>query len=67
MRSGNTMRATASTMMNETSSRSHAVFNLIVTQSRFDSMTGLTSEKTSRISLVDLAGSERVSRSGAGT
>lgn len=66
MRAGNSLRATASTAMNETSSRSHAVFNVTVTQATFDSMTGLVSEKTSRISLVDLAGSERVSRSGAG-
>eukprot|EP00911_Craspedida_sp_UC1_P002595 UC1_evm1s1923 len=65
MRSGNRLRATASTMMNVESSRSHAVFNVHVTQTKFDKMSNLSTEKTSRISLVDLAGSERVSRSGA--
>jgi len=42
--------------MNETSSRSHAVFTIIFTQLRQDRMTRLASEKVSKISLVDLAG-----------
>lgn len=42
--------------MNETSSRSHAVFTIILTQLREDAATGLSSEKVSKISLVDLAG-----------
>lgn len=58
-------RMTASTAMNDQSSRSHAVFNIMLTESTFDQMTGNTGEKTSRISLVDLAGSERVWRTGA--
>ncbi|CAD7012224.1 unnamed protein product [Ceratitis capitata] len=45
--------------MNETSSRSHAVFTIFFTQRRHDKMTDLTTEKVSKISLVDLAGSER--------
>jgi kinesin family protein 1 len=49
-------RTVASTNMNETSSRSHAVFTIIFTQLRQDKMTGLASEKVSKISLVDLAG-----------
>jgi len=53
-------RMTASTAMNDQSSRSHAVFNIQLTASTFDTMSGNTGEKTSRISLVDLAGSERV-------
>lgn len=46
----------AATNMNETSSRSHAVFTIILTQLRQDNVTGLCSEKVSKISLVDLAG-----------
>ena len=42
--------------MNETSSRSHAVFTIILTQLKQDTVTGLSSEKVSKISLVDLAG-----------
>uniref|UniRef100_A0A8C2D5E6 plus-end-directed kinesin ATPase n=1 Tax=Cyprinus carpio TaxID=7962 RepID=A0A8C2D5E6_CYPCA len=59
MDSGNKARTVAATNMNETSSRSHAVFNIIFTQKRHDSDTDNTSEKVSKISLVDLAGSER--------
>lgn len=51
--------------MNETSSRSHAVFTIFFTQQRFDKMTELTTEKVSKISLVDLAGSERADSTGA--
>ncbi|XP_043097347.1 kinesin-like protein KIF1A isoform X18 [Puntigrus tetrazona] len=65
MDSGNKARTVAATNMNETSSRSHAVFNIIFTQKRFDSETDNTSEKVSKISLVDLAGSERADSTGA--
>jgi kinesin family protein 13 len=58
-------RMTAATAMNDQSSRSHAVFNITLTESTFDPLSGNTGEKTSRISLVDLAGSERVWRTGA--
>jgi kinesin family protein 1 len=51
--------------MNETSSRSHAVFTLILTQKRLDDLTKLETEKVARISLVDLAGSERANSTGA--
>lgn len=51
--------------MNETSSRSHAVFTLLLTQKRHDPTTNMTGEKVSRISLVDLAGSERANSTGA--
>jgi kinesin family protein 1 len=51
--------------MNETSSRSHAVFTLILTQKRLDELTKLETEKVARISLVDLAGSERANSTGA--
>jgi kinesin family protein 1 len=51
--------------MNDTSSRSHAVFSVILTQRRHDLETGMDTEKVSRISLVDLAGSERANSTGA--
>ncbi|XP_069560125.1 kinesin-like protein KIF1A isoform X12 [Brachyistius frenatus] len=65
MDSGNKARTVAATNMNETSSRSHAVFNIIFTQKRQDAETDNTSEKVSKISLVDLAGSERADSTGA--
>ncbi|XP_072263895.1 kinesin-like protein KIF1A isoform X7 [Pyxicephalus adspersus] len=65
MDSGNKARTVAATNMNETSSRSHAVFNIIFTQRRHDADTQTTTEKVSKISLVDLAGSERADSTGA--
>ncbi|XP_062251408.1 kinesin-like protein KIF1A isoform X1 [Platichthys flesus] len=65
MDSGNKARTVAATNMNETSSRSHAVFNIIFTQKRLDADTDNTTEKVSKISLVDLAGSERADSTGA--
>ncbi|KAH9425004.1 hypothetical protein DERP_009229 [Dermatophagoides pteronyssinus] len=62
---GNKARTVAATNMNETSSRSHAVFTIILTQMKQDHLTGLSSEKVSKISLVDLAGSERADSTGA--
>ncbi|KAK6302412.1 hypothetical protein J4Q44_G00267670 [Coregonus suidteri] len=65
MESGNKARTVAATNMNETSSRSHAVFNIIFTQKKHDMDSENTSEKVSKISLVDLAGSERADSTGA--
>ncbi|XP_067385363.1 kinesin-like protein KIF1A isoform X2 [Channa argus] len=65
MDSGNKARTVAATNMNETSSRSHAVFNIIFTQKKHDMESDNTSEKVSKISLVDLAGSERADSTGA--
>ncbi|XP_035994067.1 kinesin-like protein KIF1A isoform X8 [Fundulus heteroclitus] len=65
MDSGNKARTVAATNMNETSSRSHAVFNIIFTQKKHDMESENTSEKVSKISLVDLAGSERADSTGA--
>ncbi|CAG8518363.1 22733_t:CDS:10 [Dentiscutata erythropus] len=65
MDEGNKARTVAATNMNETSSRSHAVFTLLLTQKRHDEMTNMDTEKVSRISLVDLAGSERANSTGA--
>nr|CAH8833328.1 unnamed protein product [Trichobilharzia regenti] len=62
---GNKARTVAATNMNETSSRSHAVFTIVVTQKSEDTTYGTISEKVSKISLVDLAGSERSDATGA--
>ena len=58
-------RTVASTNMNETSSRSHAVFTIVFTQKRHDVETNMSTEKVSKVSLVDLAGSERADSTGA--
>ncbi|XP_063799918.1 kinesin-like protein KIF1B isoform X12 [Pseudophryne corroboree] len=65
MDAGNKARTVAATNMNETSSRSHAVFTIVFTQRRLDVETNLSTEKVSKISLVDLAGSERADSTGA--
>lgn len=62
---GNKSRTTAATRMNETSSRSHAVFTIILTQRKYDVDAKRWGEKVSKISLVDLAGSERADSTGA--
>ncbi|XP_060931566.1 kinesin-like protein KIF1B [Limanda limanda] len=65
MDAGNKARTVAATNMNETSSRSHAVFTIVFTQKKHDSETDTSTEKVSKISLVDLAGSERADSTGA--
>ena len=65
MDEGNKARTVAATNMNETSSRSHAVFTLTLTQKRHDVETNMAMEKVAKISLVDLAGSERATSTGA--
>ncbi|XP_056279529.1 kinesin-like protein KIF1B isoform X20 [Pseudoliparis swirei] len=65
MDAGNKARTVAATNMNETSSRSHAVFTILFTQKKHDSQTDQSTEKVSKISLVDLAGSERADSTGA--
>ncbi|KAL2083840.1 hypothetical protein ACEWY4_019358 [Coilia grayii] len=65
MSEGNKSRTVAATNMNEESSRSHAVFSIIVTHTLCDLQSGNSGEKVSKVSLVDLAGSERVSKTGA--
>lgn len=59
MRMGDSSRTTASTKMNDTSSRSHAVFTIMLKQIHHDLSTDETTERLARIRLVDLAGSER--------
>lgn len=65
MDEGNKARTVAATNMNETSSRSHAVFTLTLTQKRHDVETSMSGERVAKISLVDLAGSERATSTGA--
>lgn len=65
MAEGNKSRTVAATNMNSESSRSHAVFTVILTQTLTDIGSGVTGEKQSRMSLVDLAGSERAVKTGA--
>ncbi|TRM68597.1 hypothetical protein BD626DRAFT_118862 [Schizophyllum amplum] len=65
MDEGNKARTVAATNMNETSSRSHAVFTLLLTIKRHDVETNMDTEKVSRINLIDLAGSERANSTGA--
>jgi len=59
MKMGDSNRTTASTKMNDTSSRSHAVFTIMLKQIHHDMDTDETTERMARIRLVDLAGSER--------
>mmetsp|Transcript_36339 Transcript_36339/g.74047 ORF Transcript_36339/g.74047 Transcript_36339/m.74047 type:complete len:1130 (-) Transcript_36339:43-3432(-) len=61
---GTMNRTTASTLMNRTSSRSHAVFMLNLRQTT-RSAEGVDVTSTSRFTFVDLAGSERMKKTGA--
>ncbi|KAF1957903.1 kinesin family protein-like protein [Byssothecium circinans] len=59
MKQGDLTRTTASTKMNDTSSRSHAVFTIRLKQITHSLLSDETIERTARMRLVDLAGSER--------
>ena len=63
MEQGNNLRTTASTNMNDTSSRSHAIFTITFVQAGY--LEGMPHETESKIHLVDLAGSERANATGA--
>ena len=63
METGNNIRTTASTNMNDTSSRSHAIFTIKFVNAGF--CQGIPHETVSKIHLVDLAGSERADATGA--
>uniref|UniRef100_A0A8C0VKZ8 Kinesin family member 13B n=1 Tax=Cyanistes caeruleus TaxID=156563 RepID=A0A8C0VKZ8_CYACU len=65
MSEGNKSRTVAATNMNEESSRSHAVFKIILTHTLYDVQSGTSGEKVGKLSLVDLAGSERATKTGA--
>jgi kinesin family protein 5 len=58
---GNENRSTAETKMNEKSSRSHALFQITVIQTKISTGT----KTSSKLVLVDLAGSESVGKTGA--
>jgi hypothetical protein len=63
---GSHNRITASTAMNAGSSRSHAVFTLLLEQLVKNTTTNEDiSSMTSKLTFVDLAGSERIKRTGA--
>ena len=65
MRRGSQHRSTASTRMNWHSSRSHALFSIIVEHSEVSTVTKKKIITIGKLNLVDLAGSERVKESGA--
>jgi Kinesin-like protein len=66
MQKGAMSRATASTKMNDVSSRSHAVFIIIVEHMSHDEESnGAREIRVGKLNLVDLAGSERVRVTGA--
>jgi hypothetical protein len=62
------MRTVKATAMNDVSSRSHAIFQLVFTQTEIaeSGKKRVQTERVSRISLVDLAGSERSGQINAG-
>jgi len=49
MDAGNKARTVAATNMNETSSRSHAVFTIVFTQKKHDTETNLSTEKVGQL------------------
>lgn len=67
LKRGASFRATASTYMNDVSSRSHAVFVITVEQMTTEVINGETHTqiKVGKLNLVDLAGSERIRITGA--
>ncbi len=67
LKRGASFRATASTYMNDVSSRSHAVFVITVEQMTTEMINGETHTqiKVGKLNLVDLAGSERIRITGA--
>uniref|UniRef100_A0A904A5U8 Kinesin motor domain-containing protein n=1 Tax=Anopheles quadriannulatus TaxID=34691 RepID=A0A904A5U8_ANOQN len=71
LQQGALARTTASTQMNEQSSRSHALFTILIRRQRVmtaeqcGNAEGDTETLTSKFHFVDLAGSERLKRTGA--
>jgi hypothetical protein len=65
MKIGGKARATAKTNMNESSSRSHAVFIITIEQMKQTEEEDGKELKVAKLNLVDLAGSENVRVSGA--
>ena len=67
LKRGASYRTTAATLMNDVSSRSHAVFVITVEQMKTENIKGQTHTqiKVGKLNLVDLAGSERIRITGA--
>ncbi|KAF2396750.1 kinesin-domain-containing protein [Trichodelitschia bisporula] len=65
IKKGDKNRTVAATKMNDTSSRSHAVFTICLKQIQHSLTHDETVETTSRMRLVDLAGSERANKTEA--
>ena len=67
LKRGGSYRTTAATLMNDVSSRSHAVFVITVEQMTTENIKGQTHTqiKVGKLNLVDLAGSERIRITGA--
>ncbi|GMR47901.1 hypothetical protein PMAYCL1PPCAC_18096, partial [Pristionchus mayeri] len=70
LKGGALRRTVASTNMNEQSSRSHAIFSMLIAQKRVPEGVEFNSETememlTAKFHFVDLAGSERLKRTGA--
>ncbi|KAF2734469.1 kinesin [Polyplosphaeria fusca] len=65
MECGDLSRTTAATKMNDTSSRSHAVFTIQLKQIQHSLLSDATIERCARMRLVDLAGSERANKTEA--
>ncbi|XP_040898587.1 kinesin-like protein KIF27 [Toxotes jaculatrix] len=61
---GNALRHTGTTGMNEHSSRSHAILTLQLIQCCHNNDSSLKSVRSSKLCLVDLAGSERAGKTG---
>uniref|UniRef100_A0A8C9XKZ3 Kinesin motor domain-containing protein n=1 Tax=Sander lucioperca TaxID=283035 RepID=A0A8C9XKZ3_SANLU len=64
LETGNALRHTGTTGMNEHSSRSHAIFTLQLIQCCHNNNSSLKSVRSSKLCLVDLAGSERAGKTG---
>lgn len=64
LETGNALRHTGTTGMNEHSSRSHAILTLQLTQCFHNNNSSLKSVRSSKLCLVDLAGSERAGKTG---
>lgn len=65
MNKGKKHRHTGATLMNQSSSRSHSIFTVVVETSELNESTGETKIRVGKLNLVDLAGSERQSKTGA--
>ncbi|XP_075955327.1 kinesin-like protein KIF27 [Anarhichas minor] len=64
LETGNALRHTGTTGMNEHSSRSHAILTLQLIQCYHSHNSSLQSVRSSKLCLVDLAGSERAGKTG---